>query len=284
MYLRKGGPMASTTKLTVIQVTKSVVIQEGRFQPPVCYLNLRNDKNIYFISCRINCDNVKFKKKYKDILRSVFVTKMNYESIPESLANFCYFSTAKRCWFTTSISGEIHKASHDVSWCVTSRPVNQLLYIRKIQIKVLDVMFLLWSHIHQQRKTASMCWENKNIIGAKSGDIDYFGKTQEIAYITIYVLIRKQYSDATMDAMASQIISYTIVWSTVYSVTDQGKHQSSASLAFSGEFTGDRWMASNAANVSIWRCHHESWQFSMYLSAIGSLTTTKFNSVRTLRN
>ena len=35
-----------------------------------------------------------------------------------------------------------------------------------------------------------------------------------------------------MDTMASQITSLTIVYSTVYSDTDQRKHQSSASLAF----------------------------------------------------
>ena len=35
-----------------------------------------------------------------------------------------------------------------------------------------------------------------------------------------------------MGAMASQIISLTIVYSTVYSNADQSKHQSSASLAF----------------------------------------------------
>ena len=35
-----------------------------------------------------------------------------------------------------------------------------------------------------------------------------------------------------MGAMASQITSLTIVYSTVYSVTDQRKHQSSVSLAF----------------------------------------------------
>ena len=36
----------------------------------------------------------------------------------------------------------------------------------------------------------------------------------------------------SMNAMASQITSLTIVYSIVYSVADQGKHQSSASLAF----------------------------------------------------
>ena len=65
-----------------------------------------------------------------------------------------------------------------------------------------------------------------------------------------------------MDAMASQITSLTIVYSTVYSDVDQRKHQRSASLAFvrgnspvTGEFPAQ--MASNAENVSIWCRHHE---------------------------
>ena len=41
-----------------------------------------------------------------------------------------------------------------------------------------------------------------------------------------------------MGAIASQITSLTIVYSTVYSDVDQRKHQSSASLAFVWEFTG----------------------------------------------
>ena len=40
------------------------------------------------------------------------------------------------------------------------------------------------------------------------------------------------YSDVKMDALASQITTLTIVYSTVYSGADQRKHQSSASLAF----------------------------------------------------
>ena len=40
------------------------------------------------------------------------------------------------------------------------------------------------------------------------------------------------YSDVIMGTIASQITSLTIVYSTVYSDTDQRKHQSSASLAF----------------------------------------------------
>ena len=40
------------------------------------------------------------------------------------------------------------------------------------------------------------------------------------------------YNDFIMGVMASQITSFTIVYSTVYSGADQRKHQSSASLAF----------------------------------------------------
>ena len=40
------------------------------------------------------------------------------------------------------------------------------------------------------------------------------------------------YNDVIMDAIASQITSLTIVYSTVYSDADQRKHQSFASLAF----------------------------------------------------
>ena len=65
-----------------------------------------------------------------------------------------------------------------------------------------------------------------------------------------------------MGAMASQITSLTIIYSTVYSGADQRKHQISASLAFcvgnspgTGEFPAQR--ASNAENVSIWWRHHD---------------------------
>ena len=64
-----------------------------------------------------------------------------------------------------------------------------------------------------------------------------------------------------MSAIASQITSLTIGYSTVYPGADQSKHQSPASLAFvwgihrgTGEFPAQ--MASNAENVSIWWRHH----------------------------
>ena len=67
------------------------------------------------------------------------------------------------------------------------------------------------------------------------------------------------YTDVITGAMASQITSLTIVYSTVYSGADQRKHQSSASLCTGnspgiGEFPAQ--MASNAEHVSIWWRHH----------------------------
>ena len=50
------------------------------------------------------------------------------------------------------------------------------------------------------------------------------------------------YIDVIMTTMASQITSFTIVYSTVYSDADQRKHQSSASLAFVWGINRDRWI------------------------------------------
>ena len=72
-----------------------------------------------------------------------------------------------------------------------------------------------------------------------------------------YCIGRIHHNDVIMSAMASQITSLTVVYSTVYLVADQRKHQSSASLAFGRGI--NRWsvnsppkMASHVGNVSIW--------------------------------
>ena len=49
---------------------------------------------------------------------------------------------------------------------------------------------------------------------------------------SLLLTYNRHYSDVIIGAMASQITSLTIVYSTVYSASDQRKHQSSASLAF----------------------------------------------------
>ena len=72
-----------------------------------------------------------------------------------------------------------------------------------------------------------------------------------------------QYDDVIMGAMASQITSLTIVYSTVYSGADQSQHQSSASLAF---VWGIHWGPVNSPHK--WpvtrKCFHlmtSSWQY-----------------------
>ena len=65
-----------------------------------------------------------------------------------------------------------------------------------------------------------------------------------------------------MSQTVSQITSLTIVYSIVYSGTDQRKHQSSASLAFvwgshRGPVNFPAQMDSNAENASIWWRHHD---------------------------
>ena len=50
------------------------------------------------------------------------------------------------------------------------------------------------------------------------------------------------YGDVIMGPIASQITSFIIVYSTVYSDAHQRNHQSSASLGFMREFTGHRWI------------------------------------------
>ena len=92
-----------------------------------------------------------------------------------------------------------------------------------------------------------------------------------------------------MGAIASQITSLTIVYSTVYSDANQRKHQSSASLAFV------RWipaqMASNAKNVSIWWRHHEgkrlltalTWSRTHSLAWLRHFLISIFHSVTVVR-
>ena len=67
-----------------------------------------------------------------------------------------------------------------------------------------------------------------------------------------------------MSPMASQITSLTIVYSPIYSGTDQRKHQTLRHWPMCGEFTEDpAQMASNAENVSIrWR-HHDTESVSL---------------------
>ena len=55
--------------------------------------------------------------------------------------------------------------------------------------------------------------------------------------------VGRHYNDAIMSTMASQIISLTIVYSTVYSGADQTQNiKAPRYWPLGGEFTGDRWI------------------------------------------
>ena len=89
-------------------------------------------------------------------------------------------------------------------------------------------------------------------------------------------------NDVIMSAMACQITSPTIAYSTVYSGADQIKHQSSASLALWGEFTGDRWIppqrASNAE--SFFNLMTSSWVW-LYQHVLYMWLSTRKQNVET---
>ena len=55
------------------------------------------------------------------------------------------------------------------------------------------------------------------------------------------IINHNHYSDVIMSAIAAQITSVLVVYSTICWSTDQRKRQRSASLGFVREFTGDRW-------------------------------------------
>ena len=66
-------------------------------------------------------------------------------------------------------------------------------------------------------------WRHRNVLHNNVSTFNVIPKSLSII---------SHYGDVIMGAIASQITSITIVYSTVYSDADQRKHQSSASLAF----------------------------------------------------
>ena len=82
----------------------------------------------------------------------------------------------------------------------------------------------------------------------------------------------EHYKYVIMSFMASQITSLTIVYSTVYSSADQRKYQSSVSLAFVWEFTGDWWIPRTKGQLR-GKCFHlmtSSWNLAIQSQVLGS--------------
>ena len=105
-----------------------------------------------------------------------------------------------------------------------------------------------------------------------------------------YLPMMSHYCDVLMDMMASQITSLTIVYSTVYSGTDQRKHQSYASLAFvwgihrSPVNSPHKWPVTRKMfpfdDVIMCNCQELQWcQTRFMMSKITSNLTCLFNSM-----
>ena len=88
--------------------------------------------------------------------------------------------------------------------------------------------------------------------------------------------IVKHYNDVIMSEIASHITSLTIVYSIVHSDADQRKHQSSASLALCGEFTGDWWIPRTNGQLR-GKCFHlitSSWVLLTYSFIFAIITNS----------
>ena len=98
----------------------------------------------------------------------------------------------------------------------------------KIRNKLIEIKSLLNSQAcgEENEICVAFCfnWNRVSNIGIKNIIYDF--------HVNLGKLFPEHYGDVTMGMIASQITSLTIVYSTVYSGTDQRKHQSSASLAF----------------------------------------------------
>ena len=125
-------------------------------------------------------------------------------------------------WINNREAGDLrrYRAQYDVIVITTPARakicgtyVNHLSMIGIIIMYTWERISLQWEFIYWQ-DTISI-----HVFGTRPGD----------SWLSWW---QRHYGDVIMDAMASQFTSLTIVYSTVYSDTDQRKHQSSASLAF----------------------------------------------------
>ena len=105
------------------------------------------------------------------------------------------------------------------------------------QYQCFSHMFIKLIHCHTKLRSNSSVLE---VLLSRWGtpavlhSITIYWYRVSLTYITFFIQLNSpiHYCDVMMGAMASQITSLTIVYSTVYSDADQIKHQSSAPLAF----------------------------------------------------
>ena len=133
-----------------------------------------------------------------------------------------------RCWY-----GELKAiAGIDQCWSIRALRGNNALICHRIRMLKMGVNSLM----HEKRLP--------NYIKSKLSH-------SNTLYVYHLKIIRmypygshwpKHYSDVIMGMMASQITGVSMVCSNVCSCTDKRRHQSSASLTFAEESTGDQWI------------------------------------------
>ena len=145
-------------------------------------------------------------------------------------------------------------------------------YRNRCWFLISEVLYFLWEQIHRVPKLLYNEFENHAFkIAATS--------LRGLELIILTVLIywywsnhkQPHYSDVIMGAIASQITSLTIVYSTVFfSDGDQRKHHSSASLAFVLEI--NRWPVNSP--------HKFQWSKTLMFSLICAWMNVWVNNVR----
>ena len=109
------------------------------------------------------------------------------------------------------------------------KPVIRVTLFRRswLCIKSLANLFNNLFRYYNQSCALLAPWE-----GNHQSPVDSYHKRPLALMFYLMYTRTMHYNDAIMGAIASQITSLTLVYSTVYSDADQRKHQSSASLAF----------------------------------------------------
>ena len=95
---------------------------------------------------------------------------------------------------------------------------------------------------------------------------DYRASDRPLVFLLykIIAVVVIHYNDIIVSVMASQITSLTIVYLTVYSGTDQIKHQNSTSLAFMRGFPTQK--PSNTQNISIWWSQYQKQKYLLFIT------------------
>ena len=162
-------------------------------------------------------------------------------------------STRTNCGYSTNTSWNL--VVNEGKWCPALWVKRIFTYYYKmliiiiISLELANCCFVIW---------LTNCY----MFGYTLVDLLSLINSEGVLWISYYITVPLHYSDVIMKTMSPQITGVSTDCSTVCSGEDQRMHQCSASVAFCGEFTGDRWSpaqrASNADNVSIWWRHLEN--------------------------